>query len=64
MLATMGTTVFAALSRTSPDSVWTIIEPVVRYLCLVLLPPLGYIDAVKEIDTARPHTHIHTHTQL
>ena len=50
MLATMGSSVFAALSLVSPDSVWGVLDPVVRYLCLALLPPVGYITAVKEID--------------
>ena len=50
MLTTMGSSVFAVLSLTSPDSLWGVLDPVVRYLCLALLPPVGYITAVKEID--------------
>lgn len=54
MLAAMGTSVFSVLSLADPDSVWATIDPLVRYLCLVLLPPIGFITAVKEIDMACP----------
>ena len=59
MLATAGSSLFAVLSLASPDSVWAVLDPAVRYLCLALLPPVGYITAVKEIDMVSAFATLH-----